>query len=195
MDEEDSENSGIENNGFEEEESFERPIECTECKRPIGVHYTEILGPEITQVYMCNECPILRHRLHGTPHIQNIESQVAGETGLACGNCGTTLNAIRLGTPLGCSDCYDVFDDVILPEMLAARRIPSRNANSKKTASLHIGRMQGEMQEISPSLRLLALNEALNEMLKSEDYEQAAWLRDQIRALTEKKNEGTNEQQ
>jgi protein arginine kinase activator len=30
------------------------------------------------------------------------------------------------------------------------------------------------------------LNEALNETLKKEDYEQAAWLRDQIKAITEK---------
>ncbi len=48
-----------------------------------------------------------------------------------------------------------------------------------------------KIQEINPSLRILALNEALNEMLKSEKYEQAAWLRDQIKALTDER-EGDN---
>ncbi len=178
-----------------EEEEFERPLECSECKRSIAVHYTEIVGKNISHVYMCSECPILRHRLHGTPHIENMESQTGIGTGLACGNCGTTLDAIRLGTPLGCNVCYEVFDAVLLSEMVAARKIPPRITNgTKKNATLHRGRSPGEIQEISPSLRLLALNEALNEMLKTEDYEQAAWLRDQIKALTEKKGEVTNEQ-
>lgn len=195
MDGDDLEHTHTDDNGFEEEQHFERPLECTECKRPIAVHYTEILGSEISHVYMCNECPILRHRLHGTPHIDHLAGQITGETCLACGNCGTTLDAIRLGTPLGCSVCYEVFDDILLPEMLAAHKVPARIAAAKKTATLHVGRTQGEVQEISPSLRLLALNEALTEMLKSEDYEQAAWLRDQIKALTEKKDEASNEQQ
>ena len=91
-----------------------------------------------------------------------------------------------MGTPLGCSVCYEVFDDVLLTEMLAAERVPPRLASAKKAMPLHLGRSPGEMQEMSPSIKLLALNEALNETLKREDYEQAAWLRDQIKALTEK---------
>lgn len=177
------------NENFEEQQ-FERPIECSECKRSIAVHYTEIVGKEISHVYMCNECPILRHRLHGMPHIERFGQHTNGETGLACGNCGTTLDAVRLGTPLGCNVCYEVFDAIILPEMQAAHKVPSRLVNGKK--SVHRGRSPGEIQEISPSLRLLALNEALNEMLKTEDYEQAALLRDQIIALTKKKPESSD---
>lgn len=164
----------------------ERPLECTECRKPIAVFYTEIIGNNITHTSMCADCPILRHKLHGTPHVEHAGTSAEGSTGLACGNCGTTLEAIRVGTPLGCDVCYEVFDDILLPEMLAANKIPPRIATNKKSVPVHIGRTPGEIQEISPSLRLLALNEALNEMLKSEDYEQAAWLRDQIKALTDK---------
>ena len=70
--------------------------------------------------------------------------------------------------------------------MQAANKISPRISLTKKALPLHIGRAPGEANEISPSLRLLALNEALNETLKREDYEQAAWLRDQIKDLTEK---------
>ena len=55
----------------------------------------------------------------------------------------------------------------------------------KKSHPIHIGRAPGESLAISPSSRLLALNEALKETLNREDYEQAAWLRDQIKALTD----------
>lgn len=164
----------------------DRPLECTECRKPIAVFYTEIIGESITQTCMCSDCPVLRHKLHGTPHTERVSGQGDVGAGLACGNCGTTLEAIRMGTPLGCEVCYEVFDDILIPEMLAGNRIPVRIATSKKTTPVHIGRAPGEMQEINPSLRLLALNEALKEMLKTEDYEQAAWLRDQIKELTEK---------
>jgi protein arginine kinase activator len=164
----------------------DRPLECSECKKPITVHYTEIVGESITHTCMCADCPELQRRLHGIPAATiGPEGQLEGITGLACGNCGTTLEALQVGTPLGCSVCYEVFDDMLLGEFLSAEKIPARLANNKKTTPLHIGRAPGETQEMNPSMRLLALNEALNETLKKEDYEQAAWLRDQIKAITE----------
>lgn len=171
----------------------ERPLECSECKKPIAVHYTEIIGNSIVTTAMCADCPELQRRLHGIPSGGAGVSHPEAGTGLACGNCGTTLEAIRVGAPLGCSVCYEVFDEVLLQEMLSSEKIPPRLATTKKSVPFHIGRGPGEAQEMNPAVRLLALNDALNETLKREDYEQAAWLRDQIKALTEdteKKDEG-----
>lgn len=168
----------------EEDKLPERPLECSECKKPIAVCYTEIIGDSITRTSMCSDCPELHRRLYGAP-VHHVGSAREETTGLACGNCGTTLESLRVGLPVGCSGCYDVFDSVLLSEMLAAEKIPPRLAAAKKSIPIHIGRAPGESQEMNPSLRLLALNEALNETLKREDYEQAAWLRDQIKALTE----------
>ena len=103
---------------------------------------------------------------------------VAGSAGFACGECGTTLQALRVGNPLGCSNCYEVFGDIIVAELAAMEKIPQRITGNKKSIPLHIGRVPGEAQEMNPSLRLLALNEELSETLKREDYEQAAWLRE-----------------
>jgi protein arginine kinase activator len=164
----------------------ERPLECSECKKPVTVHYTEIVEGSVTRTCMCADCPELQKRLHGIQNMPGMGSLPGIGTGLACGNCGTTLETITMGNPLGCSACYEVFTDVLLPEMNAAGKIPPRIANAKKNVPIHIGRAPGEMKEMNPSLRLLSLNEALNETLKREDYEQAAWLRDQIKELTEK---------
>jgi len=163
----------------------ERPLECSECKKPIAVRYTEIINNIITRTSMCADCPELHRRLHRAPSRPKGYPLEENITGLACGNCGTTLESLRVGTPLGCSECYNVFSDVLIGEMLAAEKIPVRLATAKKSIPIHIGRSPGESQAINPSLRLLALNEALTETLKKEDYEQAAWLRDQIKALTE----------
>lgn len=183
----------------EEEESPEvtpeRPLECSECKKRISVHYTEIVGDTITVTGMCADCPELQHRLYGTPHHVAAGAPLDGGTGLACGNCGTAFESVKMGNPLGCSECYTVFDDMLLSETLSAGKAPPRLSSVKKGMPLHMGRATGEVQEMSPSLRILALNEALNETLKREDYEQAAWLRDQIKALTENQKKGEDGKQ
>lgn len=163
----------------------DRPLECTECKKPIAVIYTEIVGDSMIRTSMCADCPELQKRLYGTSPAEHVANQVGVNAGLACGNCGTTLEEVKRGHRLGCAECYTVFGDILLNEMIAANRLSARFVNSKKTAPLHIGRAPGETLAINPSSRLLALNEALKETLSREDYEQAAWLRDQIKALTE----------
>jgi protein arginine kinase activator len=168
----------------------DRPLDCSECKKPIYVCYTEIVGDKMTRTVMCKDCPHLEKRLYGKARIEGI-SESKGESALACGNCGVSLEAIRMGNPLGCSACYGVFSDALIDLLLKEGRISRHLTSNKKTQPLHIGRTPGEVTEISPTLRLIALNEALDETLVREDYEQAALLRDQIRALKEK---GENEE-
>ncbi|MCC5832916.1 MAG: UvrB/UvrC motif-containing protein [Chlamydiales bacterium] len=91
-----------------------------------------------------------------------------------------------MGHLLGCGECYDVFTDILIEDLLKEKHVSRHLTSNKKTQPLHIGRAQGEITEVSPTLRLIALNEALDETLIREDYEQAALLRDQIRALKEK---------
>ncbi|MEI8364796.1 MAG: UvrB/UvrC motif-containing protein [Parachlamydiaceae bacterium] len=178
-------------NNDDEEILPERPLECSECKKQISVCYTEIVEGNITRTSMCADCPELHRRLYGNPSRRtDILEEVAA--GLTCGNCGTTLESLRVGIPLGCSGCYEVFDDALLVEIIASEKVPIRLTTVKKSGPIHIGRVPGQTQKINPSLRLLALNEALNETLKKEDYEQAALLRDQIKAISEYQ-EGSDE--
>lgn len=169
-----------------EEFSPERPLECGDCKKPIAVRYTEIAKNIYTHTSMCSDCPELQRRLHGLSFGEQAIGSHPAKTGVACGNCGTTLQAVHVGAPLGCANCYEVFRDMMILELLHLGKISARTANVKKNAPLHIGRSPGETAKFSPSAQLIALNEALSETLKQEDYEQAALLRDQIKALTEK---------
>jgi protein arginine kinase activator len=163
----------------------ERPLDCNECKKPIAVLFTEIVGDKMTHIMMCADCPHLERRLYGKMRKEHTEN-TSGEAGLACGNCGTTLEQIRTGQVLGCVECYTVFENVLIDDLLKAGKISRHLTTNKKMMPLHIGRIPGEVTEVSPTLRLIALNEALDETLIREDYEQAALLRDQIKALKEK---------
>ncbi len=173
-----------------EESNPDRPLECGECKKPIGIVYTEIVGGSVTRTSMCPDCPFLQKRLRGIPKEEsNARREGVAPVGLTCGHCGTTLESLRVGLPMGCNLCYEVFDEALVSELFASDKIPQQIVPGKKLKFLHIGRAPGTHQEISSTSRLLALNEELNETLKREDYEQAALLRDQIKALTEKPQE------
>jgi protein arginine kinase activator len=168
----------------------ERPVECSHCKKPIKVIYKEIVDNSIICTEMCGDCPLLQQKLHGQMTEQpRREGLPEKEAGLCCENCRTSLESIKMGNPLGCSECYAVFADVLISELIAADKLPARikrDILNKKTQPLHLGKTPNKPLTIPASSRLTTLNEALNEALKKENYEQAAWIRDQIKALTEK---------
>ena len=162
----------------------ERPLECSQCKKTIKITYKEIVGDTLTQTVMCADCPILQQKLHGD--FSPLEKR---EGELCCGFCGTSLGSVRIGEPVGCPECYIVFADFLIKELIAADAIPpslKKKLSAKKAPVIHIGKFPGRTQEITLSSQLASLNEALNEALQRENYEQAAWLRDQIKALMEK---------
>ncbi len=161
----------------------ERPIECGECKKPVAVVYTELVGKMMYRIAMCSDCPQLRQKLYGIPKFEPCGPE-ALSAGLCCGNCGTTADEVKMGQPVGCSTCYEVFEDLLIQELAMQNRLPQIQ-KGKRPSPVHLGRSPGEQTEINPSLKLIALHQALNETLAREDYEQAAWLRDQIKALTQ----------
>lgn len=161
----------------------ERPIECSECKRPTKVVYKEINDKGITCTEMCSDCPVLKAKLHGdsTPASKK-------ESHLCCGICGTSLESVKMGQPLGCAECYSVFADFIIHQLVSTASIPSalqKKAQVQRLQTLHIGRFPQQSESPVLSSKLASLNEALNDALKKENYEQAAYLRDQIKAMTD----------
>jgi protein arginine kinase activator len=169
----------------------DRPVECGQCKKPIKVIYKQIVADLTVTTEMCSSCPVLQQKLHGELYFTSSE-KTENSTGLCCGNCRTTMEAIKMGSPVGCKECYEVFSDLLVSELFDTDNIPSRMDKAlatKKSQPLHVGKSPTQSTHILPSSRLIALNEALNEALRRENYEQAAWLRDQIKALTEKPNQ------
>lgn len=167
----------------------DRPVECSQCKKSAKVVYKEIVGKKITATEMCADCPILLQKLHGMTPQEMAEGSSESATGLYCGHCHTPLEAIKMGNPIGCSQCYTVFGDVLVGELFAEDKIPESMENARRNQPLHIGKTPEGPIHVPSSNRLTTLNEALNEALQKENYEEAAWLRDQIKELMEKKDD------
>jgi protein arginine kinase activator len=175
----------------------ERPVECSHCKRPAKICYKEIANHAVTETSMCAECPVLQQKLHGKSPLETPAGWQQGGKEVCCGVCRTTLESVQTGNPLGCSECYTLFSDAILSLLIDEKKIlgiaSQKEASLKKTHPLHLGKTPNKpIATLASSSQLNTLNEALNEALKKENYEQAAWLRDQIKSLKEKTNERKN---
>jgi protein arginine kinase activator len=173
---------------------MDRPVQCSHCKKPVKVIYKEIVDKTITRTEMCADCPVLQQKLYGETSAGPAEKGTfSKDSGLCCGNCRTTYESVKTGNPLGCKECYSVFADLLTTQLLEAGSIPARmkkNLLMKRGQTIHVGKSPEMAPSIGASSRILTLNEELNEALKKENYEHAAWIRDQIKALTKKDHEG-----
>ena len=90
-----------------------------------------------------------------------------------CPACGLTFAEFRSTGRLGCHHDYEHFRGNLRPLL---EKIHGRTQHQGRVPSRIGERLQREQQ-------LASLQEALSEAVGKEDYEQAAELRDQIRAL------------
>ena len=97
------------------------------------------------------------------------ESQAPGRV---C-SCGATEAEIRRTGRPGCAQCYQTFRDLFLPMV---RRIHG--------AAQHMGAAP-KGAPVSPQARLDRLGAEMNQAIAKQDFERAAQLRDEIKALKE----------
>jgi len=163
----------------------ERPIECNHCKKEIDVTYKEVIEGHVTTWQMCHNCPILNEKLQGKPENHHITPE---NNNLSCNHCHTPLKSILMGEPLGCKKCYQIFQDALIKQLIEIEQLPSHLTQdpTQKKSTLHVGKGPHINKQHFHSTRIQDLNKALSKAVKGENYEEAAWLRDQINELIEK---------
>jgi len=166
---------------------------CCVCKeKEAKVHLTQIVGEKMQKVDLCEECASkkgvndpagfsLADLLLGLGASQEIE-QAGGGTELKCPHCGFTQADFKKAGRLGCSECYEPFAeglDGLLKTMHKGTR--------------HIGKVPLSLQQTRDLAELLKqLEKRLDKAVASEDFEQAAVMRDEIKLTKEKLAEITD---
>lgn len=161
-----------------------RPIECSQCKKKVHVNYSEIVSDSVTTWQMCRDCPILQAKLQGEDkEIDTTEKKKE----LCCSYCHTSLESVLMGEPLGCKECYQIFRHVLVNQLIDADQLPPHlTSGLPKNSKLHLGKAPHIAEDGVNVTRMQELTKALNEAVKEENYEEAAWLRDQINLFTER---------
>jgi protein arginine kinase activator len=156
---------------------------CQICKqRTATVHFTRVINGKKVEMYVCERCA--RENSEIKVNIHNLLSGILGmdaKKGIAsgtmemitCPSCGMTAREFNKTGMLGCTNCYNVFNDSI---QTLLKRI---HGNVKHHGKIPI-KMTGKIMEAK---NLLKLKEELQKCIQEENYEQAAVIRDKIREI------------
>ncbi|WP_071458914.1 UvrB/UvrC motif-containing protein [Bacillus massilinigeriensis] len=168
---------------------------CQECnQRPATLHFTNFSNGEKTELHLCEQCAhekgemfmmnqghgfSLNNLLAGLLHIEPaLQSSAQGhfhqDEVLQCPHCHMMYpQFVKIGR-FGCAHCYDTFREQLVPII---RRLHSGN-------SVHSGKIPKRIGgTISMQRNLSSLKEKMGDLIAKEEFEQAAELRDEIRAL------------
>lgn len=172
---------------------------CEKCQeREATIIYTEIINGVKNEHSLCSECardmdfgdelPFaeLLAGILGAYAAENEKREDAMEQ-VVCPSCKMSYrDFIRQGV-FGCEDCYNVFEPLIEGNI---KKIQGNSIHTGKRPRYNKGvKMKTKMtEEETVAEKIEVLQEKLKEALKEEDYEEAAKLRDEIRALKERKD-------
>lgn len=145
------------------------------------MHLAQIDGDKMQKVDLCEECAktkgvndptgfSLADLLLGLGASQEIEQAGAGVE-LRCARCGFTQADFKKSGRLGCPDCYRTFSQA-MEGLLKTMHKGTR----------HVGKVPVAQQAANAAGdRLKGLQKKLAKAVESEDFEQAAVLRDEIK--------------
>ena len=105
--------------------------------------------------------------------ISSVEDIAKKEEKLVCSKCGMTFEEAKKTNSLGCQECYRIFRNIIND------KIKDSQAGAK-----HVGRIPKiGGKELLQRNKLKSLKQQLQILIKEEEYEKAAIVRDEIKEI------------
>lgn len=160
---------------------------CDIClKNPATTHIKKVVNGVATEKHLCSYCAAKEgYSNFGKLSFANMLASVFSENQAnnfiatrRCECCGASFSDIAQSGKVGCSECYTVFKDQLLPSL---GRLHGK--------TVHVGNTPDEQQITETvSEKIKNLRQSLNDAVKNEKFEEAAKLRDEIKALEEGKD-------
>ena len=158
-------------------------MQCEECgKRPAEVLVTTVVNGQAASRHLCRECVkkykagdlqgVLAAVLSAMAHKQQTPD-------ITCHGCGLTYGEFQKTGMLGCAECYQAFRQHLAP-LITRVQGRAQHAGRRPPVSPQ------EQERINKMEELRTLMEAAVAM---ENFEEAARLRDALRALTPAREE------
>lgn len=167
---------------------------CQRCnKKEATVHLTKIVNNEKTEVYLCEECaketgqlpfagsnPFAFHNLLQGILSPELNSYEQYQQEMKCDKCGLNYREFTKSGLFACARCYDSFSEKIEPIF---KRVHGNTKHNGKVPKRRGGtlRIQREIEELRDDIQKAVYNE---------NFERAAEIRDKIKELEEKVNNG-----
>ena len=171
---------------------------CDICnKNPATVHFKHVSNGKVSELRLCEKCAgekginlyAIEDNLLGNQQF-GLAELLAGFTepvpvrkkGVSkkCRNCGITYKDFMKTGRMGCSECYKIFSEELLPLL---KRLQGTTQHAGKTPA-----KGNRKTTVEKTLR--ELKDELKRAVHEEEYEKAAVIRDRIKAVEGRRKKG-----
>ncbi|WP_017550005.1 UvrB/UvrC motif-containing protein [Salinicoccus carnicancri] len=163
-------------------------MKCESCNvREATIHITKGSGLDKSEKFLCEQCANASfesdfsypddsfniHQLLKSLSQQKTTQQKERKR-KECETCGSTIDSIVKNGKFGCPDCYSTFD----------RQAPEIITRVQAHQTEHIGKVPKKARsQIKVKKQIETLRQKLSELIESQEFEEAAVVRDEIREL------------
>ncbi len=184
---------------------------CDLCgQNEATVHLTEIIDDQTRELHLCESCAHekgtaagqefgLAGLLAGLADF-GLKGESTERTKLSCPRCGMTYEGFRKVGRLGCGNCYETFEPYLVPLLKrihgstqhvgkgpsVSQPKAAKKSEGRADARHFSGRAADAAKSIGEETDLARLKENLKKAVAAEAFEEAARLRDRVRAVEEK---------
>lgn len=159
---------------------------CDKCKKyEACYHSTLVVNGEVKSTHLCQHCAEKEGVFNKT--YDSIFDEFRTLTNFLgfddfedklCPNCHWSLTKFKNSGLLGCSQCYDAFEDEIAD---IVKRIQPYNENKLDDIEFKV---EDAKKDLSKEQKLIALKQDLQKAIKEERYEDAGVINKEIKKLT-----------
>jgi protein arginine kinase activator len=173
-------------------------MQCEICKiKTATVHLTEIIDGQRTESHLCQACAqkegvTIKSQLSLNELLssliaahQQTDEQLEADADMSCPVCGMTMELFRKNALLGCPNDYEVFGKS-LQQIIEKAHDGNLIHKGKFPAGVSqpvVSDAIKDKVEIKTENEIETLKKQLEKAVRDEDYELAAKLRDQLKAL------------
>lgn len=163
---------------------------CQNCgKREARVHFTKIINNQKIEIFLCEQCAKEKGQINFSfsidpfkiseffsglmGHQSQAPLKTTEEEDIYCDKCKMSFNQFKKQGKLGCDGCYEKFEDKLNPLMNRLHGHVQHNGKVPEKIS----------KSLAASRKVEEMKKELNRAIQNEEYEMAAQIRDQIKAI------------
>lgn len=174
-------------------------MKCQKCQnREATTHIKRVINGEFEEYNLCSQCAEemgYGNLFHGFSSSfaddfnslfgSFFENALPARTqATRCETCGSSYTDIQRTGMMGCADCYKLFENEIMPTI---RKLHGNTTHcGKNSAAFRADRaksVSAETPEEKPQSELEKLKAELDTAIEKQEFEKAAQLRDEIKAM------------
>jgi len=165
------------------------PFTGTPCSLPKVYHVTDILGKEIKQMHLCQNCFLNQYKSKIYDEVISFINCLITEKERLLSKkckCGWGLEDIAKSGRLGCPECYDTFKEELRPMIHRCQNGATHHVG--KRPSNYEQLIEAKQQKLNVEEQIQTLRLKMAKAVEVENYEVAGVLKKKIEELQVKIN-------